>query len=69
MANPAGGGELPGVCSVCHVRPGIVIVEANGVALTRSILCSACFSKHVREGHRSRVTPILGVPLGPVPRR
>jgi hypothetical protein len=68
MANTAGGGSgLPGTCSVCEARPGLVIVEVNGVAITREILCSACFARSVREKRASRVTPIGGVPIGPAP--
>jgi hypothetical protein len=68
MANVAGGGSgLPGTCSVCEARPGLVIVEVNGVAIRREILCSACFARSVREKRASRVTPVGGVPVGLVP--
>ncbi len=68
MAKPVavgGRSELPGTCSVCRTAPGLIIIEANGVGLTHSILCSACFSRRVREQRARRVTPVDGVPLTP----
>ncbi len=57
--------ELPGTCSICRAAPGLIIIEANGVGITRSILCSGCFSRRVREQRARRVTPVDGVPVPP----
>jgi hypothetical protein len=47
----------------------LVVVEANGVAGGRAVLCAWCVESHVEEQRARRVTPIGGVPLGPPPPR
>ena len=59
------GGSQNAGCGVCGAAHALVIVEANGVALERSSLCSACFSRRVREQRMHRVTPMAGVPIRP----
>ena len=73
MASGSGDGRSGGSqnagCSVCGAAHALVIVEANGVATSRSSLCSACFSRRVREQRMHRVTPVAGVPITPLPER
>ena len=40
-----------------------MLIEANGVAGGRAILCAWCVANHVAEQRARRVTPIGGVPL------
>jgi hypothetical protein len=51
------------VCTQCRQAPGLVVIEANGVAGGRAILCGWCVANHVAEQRARRVTPIGGVPL------